>query len=139
MMSLDVACDPAAHTSKRGSKAVRLFAMISAVLTVTSVHGQVPQSDPRPFHCTILAEIAERAAVARELGKPLDQAIAAWAASYPKAPIEQVRPYATRAFGAALPAELAAAEAYSMCLAQWAGLGDVPLTAERIESLTACA
>ena len=129
----------ATHTSTRGPRAVALFVMISAVLTSTSVQGQIPQSDPRPYHCTFMADIAERAAVARELGKPLDQAIADWVTSYPKTPIEQVRAYATRAFGATVPADLAAAEAYSACLAHWAGLGDASLTSERIESLTACA
>jgi S1-C subfamily serine protease len=139
MMSLDFSCDVAAHTNKRGLKGVSLLAILSAVLTMTSVHGQMPQSDPRPHHCTFMADLAERAAVARESGRPLERVIAAWVASYPEAPIEQVRSYATRAFQAPLLSELAAAEAYSTCLAEWAGLGDHRLTRERIDSLTACA
>ena len=90
-------------------------------------------------YCIVMAEIAARAAVARDLGTRQDEVVATAVADNAKQPPERVRLFARRVFGAPVPAQLAAAEAYSACLGDRESVGDLSLTKERVDYLAACA
>jgi len=115
-----------------------VFALAAAAVPVASLRAQTPAADPTP-DCTIIAKIADSAAFARDLKTSREVVADTAVGDHPKLPAERVRLFASRVFEAPVPAEFAAAEAYSACLAHWAGIGDLSLTQERIDFLAACA
>ena len=128
----------------------------SVITSVISASKVGPQADGESDHtaiermtkspavgsgmdCVRMAEIAERAAVARDRGTGLEEVLATAVSDHPKLPPERVRLFAGRVFAAPVPAHLAAAEAYSACLGHRADLGEPSLTKERVDFMAACA
>jgi hypothetical protein len=87
-----------------------------------------------------MADVAERAAHARELGTGEDEFVAAELTRIgdAKYSVDRVRLFIKRIFDAPIPASLAAAEAYSACLVHRDGIGDLALTKERVDVLSRC-
>jgi len=113
------------------------FALAAAAFSIALAHAQAPTADSR-LDCAVMAEIAESAARARNFGTARHQVADSAVTDHAKLPPARVRLFASRVFAAPVPVDLAAAEAYSTCLANWAGIGDLSLTQERIDFLAAC-
>jgi len=97
-------------------------------------------SVPRYTDCHVMAEVAARAARARDLGTGQEEVVASAMGELgdSKAPPDRVRLFAKRVFDAPVPPSLAGADAYSACLAHRDGIGDLALTTERVDALVSC-